>query len=163
MEKLHLETSVISHAVSRPSADIQIAAMQMQAKNWWGQERDNFEIYVSQLVITEASAGDPTAAAERLELLQGIALLPVSIEAQALAASIVAASLVPQKAEADALHVAVAALGGVRYLLTNNCRHIANAHTMPHVQEMLDQAGCGQLMICTPVQFSGKDDEKPDS
>jgi len=68
----------------------------------------------------------------------------------------------PQKAAADALHVAAAALGDVEYLLTLNCRHIANAHELPRIYELLDREGLGKMLICTPAEFLGgnKDDEE---
>jgi len=65
----------------------------------------------------------------------------------------------PEKATADAFHVAAAALGGVKYLLTFNCRHIANAHELPRIYDLLSAAGFGQLLICTPTEFLGAQDD----
>ena len=63
--------------------------------------------------------------------------------------------MMPQKAAADALHVATAAIGGVKYLLTLNCKHIANARELPRVCELLERAGLGGLLVCTPAEFPG--------
>lgn len=68
---------------------------------------------------------------------------------------LLAGHMMPHQAAADALHVAVAALGGVKYLLTLNCRHIANAHELPRVYQLLQAQGCGGLLICTPAEFLG--------
>ena len=77
---------------------------------------------------------------------------------------LIASHMMPQKAAADALHVATAAMGGVEYLLTLNCKHIANAHELPRIYSMLDKRGFGQLLICTPAEFLGGDnDDEPDS
>jgi hypothetical protein len=110
-------------------------------------------------VIDEASAGDPAAAAERLKLLDGLPIVPINDDVRSLARAIVAASIVPPKAAADALHVAAAAVAGVQYLLTLNCKHIANAHELPRVYRLLDDHGFGQLLICTPAEFLGGDDD----
>jgi hypothetical protein len=59
-------------------------------------------------------------------------------------------------------HIAAAALGGVKYLLTVNCRHIANAHELPRIYDLLEQEGLGQLLICTPAEFLGTQDEEND-
>jgi hypothetical protein len=163
MDMVYIETSVVSHATAWPSSDIQIAAMQQQAREWWANERSKFDIVTSQLVITEASAGDAAAAADRLKLLEGLPLLPITSDAENLAASILSASLMPPKAAADALHIAVAAVAGVKYLLTQNCRHIANAHVLPQVYQLLQSEGFGELLICTPAEFLGGDDEESDS
>jgi predicted nucleic acid-binding protein len=159
MDLIYIETSIVSHATAWPSSDIQIAALQHQARNWWSTERAKFELVTSQLVIDEASAGDPTAAAERLKLLDGIPTVPINDDVRTLARAIVSASIMPPKAAADALHVAAAAVAGVQYLLTLNCRHIANAHELPRVYRLLDEHGFGQLLICTPAEFLGGDDD----
>ena len=52
------------------------------------------------------------------------------------------------------------AVAGVKYLLRQNCRHIANAHVLPQVYKMLQAEGFGQLLICTPAEFLGGDDDE---
>lgn len=69
----------------------------------------------------------------------------------------------PRKAGADAVHVAAAAIAGVNYLLTQNCRHIANAHELPRVYRLLEDQGYSQLLICTPTEFLGGDDDDQES
>ena len=113
MDSVYIETSIISHASARSSSDTQIAAMQHQARTWWSVERPNFELVTSQLVIDEASAGDPLAAADRLKLLDGLPTVPIDDDVQALAREMVSASIMPHKAAADALHVAAAAVAGI--------------------------------------------------
>ena len=163
MDTVYIETSIVSHATARPSSDIQIAAIQHQARNWWAIERPSFDLVTSQLVIDEASAGDPSAATERLKLLDGLPTVSIDDDVRALARAIVSASIMPQKAAADALHVAAAAVAGVQYLLTLNCKHIANAHELPRIYRLLDEHGFGQLLICTPAEFLGGDDDDEQS
>ena len=163
MDTVYIETSIVSHVSAWPISDIQIAAVQHQARQWWATERHNFELVTSQLVINEASAGDPTAAAERLKLLDGLATVPIDEDVRTLAREIVSTSLMPQKAAADALHVAAGAVARVQYLLTLNCKHIANAHELPRIYRLLDDRGFGQMLICTPAEFLGGDDDDKES
>lgn len=165
MATVYIETSIVSHAAARPSSDSNIATLQMQARDWWRVERPRFDLVTSQLVINEASVGDPAAAADRLKLLAGVPLIPITDEVRQIAAALVSASLMPAKAAADALHVAAAAFAGVEYLLTQNCRHIANAHTLPGVYAVLAARGYGGLLICTPAEFLGDlyDEQESDS
>jgi predicted nucleic acid-binding protein len=165
MDTVYIETSIVSHATAWPSSDIQIAALQHQARTWLSIERVKFELVTSQLVIDEASAGDPSAAAGRLKLLDGLPTVPINEDVRRLARAIVSASIMPPKAAADALHVAAAAAAGVQYLLTLNCKHIANARELPRVYRLLDEHGFGQLLICTPAEFLGEDydDKESDS
>jgi hypothetical protein len=155
MDTVYIETSIVSHATAWPSHDIQTAALQQQARDWWSAERPKFELVTSQLTLDEASRGDPTVAADRMKLLIGISLLDIDSDAQALAGLLLSGHMMPEKAAADALHVAVAALGGVKYLLTLNCKHIANAHELPRVYKLLNDEGCGGMLICTPAEFLG--------
>ncbi len=111
---------------------------------------------MSQLVLDEATASDPSAAQERLELLRGIPLLDIQHpDVSPLAGSLIAAHLLPETAVADAMHVAVAAVFGVDYLLTWNCKHIANADRLPRIYETLRAKGFQPPLIVTPEEFSG--------
>ena len=165
MDKMYIETSIVSHATAWPSRDITIAGLQQQARDWWATERRKFELVTSQLTLDEAADGDPSAAADRLKLLQGLPLVDINADVEALAEQLIQAHAMPEKAGADAIHVAAAALGGVKYLLTLNCRHIANAHELPRIYELLDRAGLGDLLICTPAEFLGylADDQQSDT
>ena len=103
MDTVYVETSIVSHAAARPSLDVQIAAIQQQARTWWSVERPKFALVTSQLVVDEASLGDPTAAADRMRLLAGLPTVPINDAVRACARAIVAASIMPSKAAADAL------------------------------------------------------------
>ena len=156
MDTLYIETSIVSYATAWPSKNVQIAAIQEQARNWWRIERPKFELVISQLTLDEAGSGDPIAAKERLNLLDGVPIMPISQEAELLADRILAGHMMPQKAAADALHVALAALARVDYLLTLNCKHIANAYELPRVYRLLASEGLSGLLICTPAEFLGE-------
>ena len=107
-------------------------------------------------MIDEASAGDPTAARDRLALLDDLPLLDIQhSEVQSLADRLIANHLLPEKAAADARHVAVAAVFGVDYLLTWNCKHIANAETLPRIYRLLRDSGFEPPLVVTPEEFSG--------
>ncbi len=139
-----------------------MAALQHQAREWWSIDRQKFNLVTSQLTILEASAGDPVAAADRLRLLDGIPLVPISPVVENLAKLIAATHLMPQKAGSYAFHVAAAAIAGVGYLLTQNCKHIANAHELPRRYSLLDDQGDGRLLICTPAEFLSGDGDDDD-
>jgi predicted nucleic acid-binding protein len=124
---LYLETTVPSYLTSRPSRDLIIAGHQEITREWWEKRRDTFQLYISQLVIDEASAGDPVAARERLKILQDLPLLDITPEVTELATGILASGKIPRKAATDAAHIAIAAVHGMDFLVTWNCVHIANA------------------------------------
>lgn len=130
-----------------------VAAHQQITREWW-QRRDRFELFVSEAVLQEAAGGDPAAAAQRLGALQGLPVLDVSPVAGDLARRLVTASAVPQKALVDAVHIAVAAVNGMDYLLTWNCAHIANAVTRGKIERQCRVAGYAPPVICTPEELT---------
>ena len=109
--------------------------------------------YISQLVLDEAAAGDSDAAALRLAALQEVVILDTSEEAIALGYRLLAVGGLPAKAAADALHVAVAAVHGLDYLVTWNCTHIANARMRGKIEGICRSAGYDPPMLCTPFEL----------
>lgn len=150
---VYIETSIPSYLTARPSRDIRVAAWQQITAQWWDEARAHDELCTSELVIVEASAGNPEAARRRVEALQGMAELPVDQEGQTLAGRLIAQGGVPAGAEAEALHIAVAAVHRMDYLLTWNFRHIANAVTKPLIRSICAEAGYSCPEMCAPVEL----------
>jgi hypothetical protein len=132
-----------------------IAAHQQIRNEWWENRRTDFDLYTSQFVIQESSAGDAVMATKRLAELDGIPLLAVSREALDLARFLVEKGPLPEKAEIDALHISVAASNGMDYLLTWNCKHIANAEMQIGIGKLCRAAGFEPPVICTPEELLG--------
>ena len=132
-----------------------IAAHQQTTRDWWNSRRGAFELCFSQLVRSEAMAGDPDAASERLNLLQGMSFLETPTSAADLAKELVRVGALPAKAENDALHIAVAAMHEVQFLflLTWNCRHLANATMRPLIESTCTNEGLRAPIICTPEEL----------
>jgi hypothetical protein len=111
-------------------------------------------------VIDEAAGGDATLAADRLDSLDGIPLLPDAPEIPQIASEIMASGVLPAKAQVDALHIAAVAHHRIQYLLTWNCKHIANAKILPGIRDVLTDLGIPILIICTPEEMLGDDTEE---
>ncbi len=151
--RIYVETCVISYLTARQSRDIVVAGHQKVTLDWWGDAQEKYEMTISQLVIDEASAGDRKAAKERLRVLEGLILLETSEEALQLAHEMVASGLVPVKAAEDALHIAICVTNGIDYLVTWNCRHIANAIMRPRIEQICRTLGYEPSIICTPEEL----------
>src|ERR1700686_4078867 len=107
MESVYLETTFISYLVARPSRDVIVAGHQQTTQEWWANRRSEFECSVSQVVIDEASAGDPTEAEKRLAIIGDLRLLEATQTVEALTRAIMAAGMLPPHAFRDGAHVAV--------------------------------------------------------
>jgi len=120
MKTVYIETSVVSYLTARPSGNLLAAAWKNATTIWWETRRQHFELFTSQLVLDEASGGNPDAAQRRLRALACVPLLPMPEPVTSLAAALLAEGALPEKAADDAVHVAVCAYHGIDYLLTWN-------------------------------------------
>ena len=158
-KSVYIETSIPSYLTARPSRDVRVAAWQQITTQWWDEVRTGYELFTSELTVVEASAGNPEAAARRIKALNDILELPIDEEVQKLAELRIAEGGIPGAAEADALHVAVAAVHNIDYLLTWNCRHIDNATRKPIIRAIIINAGYSYPEICTPMELLPESDE----
>ncbi len=154
-KSVYIESSVISYLTARGSRDLISAARQQLTQEWWGDSRQNVDLFVSPLVLKEVSDGDPNAAAKRVSMLSGIPELELTEEAVSLSDVLVAKGGLPKKAKDDALHIAVAAVHKIDFLLTWNCRHIDNAKTKPIIRAVCLEQGYVCPEICTPEELGG--------
>ncbi len=152
--RVYIETTIVSYLTAWPSQDVIRAAHQEITRSWWNDSRDAFHVYVSAATVREASGGDPIAAAERLRALRGLPELEITVEAEELAQELLNEIPLPARAAVDALHIAVAAVHGMDYLLTWNCTHIANATLRSRIESVCRLKGFEPPIICTPEELA---------
>jgi hypothetical protein len=151
--RVYLEMTIPSYLTAWPSRDLVRAAHQQITRDWWDRRRMEFELYISQVVLRECQAGDATAAAERLKVLEDLPLLEQTEAATQLAQALVDQVPLPERATVDALHIAIAAVHGMDYLLTWNCTHIANATLREPIMSVCRANGYEPPAICTPDEL----------
>ncbi|MCK6554683.1 type II toxin-antitoxin system VapC family toxin [Candidatus Binatia bacterium] len=152
---VYVETSVISYLTARPTSDLLAAAWQKATVDWWDTQRSRFSLYSSSVVTEEAGRGSPEAASRRLEALSGIPLLAITDEVVALSKVLIREGALPANAIGDSLHIAIAAVHAIDYLLTWNYRHIDNAEMKPLVRAVCTTGGYVCPEICTPQELMG--------
>lgn len=150
---VYLETSFISYVTNKLSSDLLVAAHQKLSREWWEERSAGFQLYVSELVFQEASKGNEEAAQSRKQLLSGIILLPVTESAAQLAVYFLEQKAIPEVAIADGLHMAIAAVNKVDYLLSWNCKHIVNAAVRKKIELLCGHKGLQCPTICTPFEL----------
>ena len=158
--RVYVETSVLSYLTARPSRDLVRAAHQQITLEWWS-ERKSFELFVSEAVLEEARRGDPRAAQRRLASAEGLRVLKADDDAQALTTALLGAAVMPSRAAVDAVHVSIATVNGMDFLLTWNCTHIANAVLRPRIEAVCRQNGFEPPTICTPEELRFRDEREP--
>ena len=154
---IYIETSIVSYLRPEPANQVVAAARQILTRRWWDSERSNYRLVTSQHVIDEALLGNRALADERLEHLRDIPLLSTGGDVPIIAEEILSRGIVPRKARYDALHIAVAAYHDADYLLTWNCKHIANARILSRIEAVLDDLDYSIPIICTPEEMVDDD------
>ena len=152
---VYIETSVVSYFANRDSRDVIVLAQQQITRDWWRDAANSFDLFVSDLVVSEIGQGDSLAAKARLEAVLSVPILGLDAESELLAERLLKIAALPQKAQDDALHIAVAAVNGMDFLLTWNCTHIANARTREIINFCCRSAGYEPPVICTPTELGG--------
>lgn len=149
---VYIETSVVSYLTARPSRELVIHAHQTLTRRWW-RRRIVYRLATSQLVLDEAAVGDAVQQRRRLRALRGIPVLAVTEPAAVLAGELVRRGALPKKATVDAFHIGIAAAHQIEYLLTWNCKHLANATIRSTIETICRASGLQPPTICTPEEL----------
>jgi len=156
--RVYVETSVFSYLTARESASLIGATRQLLTRRWW-EKRENYALFISEVVIRECKAGDQDAADQRITALGGIPLLSLTDQAAHIAKLLLSEGIMPPKAAEDALHVAIAAVHKVDFLLSWNFKHIANPVIQAKIAASLSSLGLALPFICPPEDLAGEDYE----
>lgn len=155
-ETVYIETSVVSYCASKSSRDLVIAARQEITREKWPAILDTFETHVSALVVQEAEQGDAEAAQKRLSAISKMPVLSISDEAERLASLLIKDGPIPEHYPEDALHIALATVNGMDYLLTWNFTHINNARMKAKIIFVVESEGYQCPTICSPEELLGE-------
>ncbi len=154
-ETVYIETSIIGYLTARTSNNLILVANVEATREWWDTRRTQFDLYILQTVLDEVVRGDAEIASKRLEIISDFPLLKVDEAVQNLAMQFLAKSNLPPKAADDAIHIALATVYSLDYLLTWNCKHIANAQIQKKLSQISFDAGYELPTICTPYELMG--------
>lgn len=154
-EAVYIETSILGYLTARSTQNLILVANMEITRNWWEFRRSAFTLYASEAVMDEVAQGDAAIAARRLEILRDFPLLELNQAVQGLAAQFLTRSNLPPKAKVDAIHIAAATVHGMDYLLTWNCKHIANAQIQGKLAEISLDFGYVLPILCTPNELMG--------
>lgn len=147
---VYLDTSVPSYLTGRPARDWPLKRYQWVTCLFWNEHRARFKMHISSRVVDEAKLGDPESARRRIEIISSLPSLEVRDDVDRLSALILKRASLPNSAKIDAEHIAIAATNGIEFLVTWNCKHLANPAITPKVARACERAGFRSPAICTP-------------
>ena len=152
--KVYLETSFVNYLTGRSTSNVKIASEQAYTRQWWETERGKCEVFVSGYTIAESESGGPEYVEKRMEAIKGVSVIREDAEKVAeLGKKLLSGHAIPEGEVTDAMHIASAAIAGMDILLTWNCKHMANPHTLPKTRAIVSAAGYVCPAVMTPETF----------
>jgi predicted nucleic acid-binding protein len=156
--RAYIETTIPSfYCELRTRPDI--VARRDWTRQWWAGARNAFEVVTSAAVLEELTLGIPERSAERLALVQDLPLLPVNSAVAEIATAYISHKVMPADPAGDALHLALASYHKCDFLVTWNCRHIANANKFGDIRRVNTMLGLFTPALVTPLELLETSDE----
>jgi predicted nucleic acid-binding protein len=146
---VYLETSFVSACVSERQ-DVASACRRQTSCEWWDTQRATHNLFISAEVFDELSHPASRNRQEALQLVASIPRLAITDDVRGLARLLVREKVMPAPVAVDAVHVAVATVHGVDYLLSWNVRHQANPNKLEHLRTVCRRVGLMPPQIVTP-------------
>jgi predicted nucleic acid-binding protein len=153
LKSVYIESSVISYRVARLSRDVVVLARQEITAEWWDNVLPHLDGFVSPVVLEEIALGDGDSSGRRLQIADRFQSLEVNDAVRLLAEQIVAQLNLPDHVLPDAYHLALPAVHGIEYLVTWNCKHIANAFMLKRIEKIVVANGYNMPVVCTPEEL----------
>jgi predicted nucleic acid-binding protein len=147
---VYVETTVPGYLTAWPSRDVILLGHQQTTKLFWDAAPARYDLVISEAVLEEIAAGDAGAAAERIRTLAALPVLQRQPQVDELALYYRQLLQLPDRAAADALHLAFAVVYEVDYLVTWNMKHLANGAVQRAISIANDDRGIHVPLIVTP-------------
>jgi len=149
----YLETTIPSYLTSRPSRDLIVAAHQQLTHEWWSGARHGLDFVVSEAVLAEVREGNPEFSDERIKIVREFPVLSLNDDVRSLVKVYATGLGLHPEAAGDVLHISFAVAYEVDYLVTWNCKHIANGHVIRRLQEINARQRRATPVIVTPEEL----------
>ena len=150
--KVYIETSIPSFYFE-VRTEPEMVARREWTRLWWSQCRENYDAVSSEAVLVELSGGTFPGQIQALELAKELPLLPIESAISEIVEAYVKHRLMPSDPLGDALHLAIASYHGCEFLLTWNCKHIANANKFAHIRRVNAILGIYCPSLVTPLEL----------
>ena len=157
--RIYVETSIPSFFYEIRTEPDMIARREW-TNQWWTRAHDRDELVTSEAVLNELSRGGHPRQEDCLALLSGLRLLPIDSAIAETIEGYLSHRLMPLDPLGDALHLALASHHRCDFLVTWNCRHLANANKFDHIRRVNGILGLFVPAIVTPLELLGDDHDQ---
>ena len=156
--RVYVETTIPSfYHETRTAPDI--VARRRWTRQWWSGAPERYELVTSSPVLDELAGGPRERIAERLTLVRELPLLAIEPGIGEILQAYIRHKLMPADPAGDALHLALASYHKCDFLVTWNCRNLANANKFEHIRRVNTMLGLFVPILATPLELLGGNDE----
>lgn len=153
---VYIETTVISYLLSRPSQNIKVAGEQLITQDWWNKTLPKLNPFISTFVLDEISVGDKEQVKKRIEVISKFEVLQQTSEVKEFAQVYIKTLQIPAKSKIDAFHLAIASIFEMDFIVSWNCKHIANPFLTNKIIKVNKDFSLPVPVICTPREMLGE-------
>lgn len=155
MPSIYLETTIPSFYFETRT-EPEMIARRNWTRAWWKEAKGNYEVFISEAVLDEVEQGEHPNRQQILEFLEPLPILPIVPVIKQIVEGYIMHHVMPQDPVGDALHLAIASYHKCDYLLTWNCRHLANANKFHHIRRINTLLGLYIPLLVTPLELLGE-------
>ena len=156
--RVYIETTIPSfYHETRTTSDI--VARRDWTRQWWSDAAERYELVTSAAVLDELASGSTDRGTERLALVRDLPLLPIEPAISEIVEAYIRHKVMPENPAGDALHLALASYHKCDFLVTWNCRHLANANKYGHIRRVNNLLGLYVPVLATPLELLGENYE----
>ncbi len=155
-KKVYIETSIPSFYHNN-RADSEMIARQNWTQKWWNNFRQYYDLVASKAVWDELRSGDFPTQENALDMLKEVPFVPIEPAISEIVQVYIQHRIMPNDPLGDALHLALASFHKCDFLLTWNCRHIANANKFAHIKRINVMLDLFTPMLVTPLELMWED------
>lgn len=153
MKKIVYVETTIPSFYQEIRTEPEMIARRNWTREWWDNQREHYQLVTSMAVIEELERGDYPNKEQTIELVADIPLLSINTEIHEIVETYIRRKLMPADVMGDALHLATASFHGCDFLLTWNCKHLANANKFSHIRRLNTLLGLYVPALITPVEL----------
>jgi hypothetical protein len=150
MASVYIETTIPSFYHETRQSMI-VRTWREATRRWWDLYAPAYDLVTSEFVLAELRHAPHRKAHAVMEMMQGVRVLEEKRGVRDIAADYVEHALMPRGAGGDAAHLAMASVHAVDFVLTWNCKHLANANKIPHLRALIARLGRAVPTLTTPL------------
>jgi predicted nucleic acid-binding protein len=158
MRRIYVETTIPSFYYE-VRIEPEMIARRNWTREWFDAASHSEELVTSAAVMVELERGTFPGRSDAVKLISNLSPLSVTKDVEQIVEEYISRLLMPSDPSGDALHLALASFYECEFLVTWNCKHLANANKFDNIARINGILGLAVPKIVTPLELLEYEDE----